>query len=87
MKFAVGYPCDQTILYVTSKDPKEPTGTTVHAEALLLDTQEEAEALARALDHAFFQKALDGCDVLDWCFVEPVSDEAAFRAREDTWTA
>lgn len=66
MKYAVFVPADQTIAFVTSDRNHV---TTVHSEALLLDSREEAVILAE--------------DVKG--YVEDVEDQVEFCSREDTW--
>lgn len=67
MKWAVVCKLDQTYAYLSVE---YGPSTVVHAQALLFDTEQEAERV-RVVRH------------YDW--LEPVEDEREFRSREDTW--
>ncbi len=71
MKYAVATILDQTHGYYAKDDAEIVLDcwTIKHPHAFLFDSEEEAMEIAKTYD--------------GW--VEPVYDEAEFRAREDTW--
>jgi hypothetical protein len=87
MKYVVAVPADQTWGYLTDT---EGDFTIVHAEALLFDTKEEADALKARLDARVYEHWLKKPFVPKWpsdgwYWVEEVADVEEFKARPDTW--
>lgn len=92
MKYAIVEPADQSIVYVSFWDgqARKRGVTTLHEEALLLASLEEAQDIANRINQDRFECYLMGHDSLteppvSWAFVEEIEDEEEFRSREPIW--
>ena len=70
-KYAVYSPADQTVVYM---EPALDHWSIDHKEAVLFDTWPEALSAVETSDSSN-----------EDCYIEFVTDEAEFRARENTW--
>ena len=82
MKYAIIEPADQTIVYLSFWDGQvsKRTVTTLHEEALLFESLEDAQAIVDRINQVQFQRDLIDHDDLTeppppWAVLEEVEDE------------